>query len=255
MIERRCSFLVVIHEAGTLPKVEAHLVAEHRARAGPGPVKDGRPLFVSGGNEPGNVLAPRLLHTRGVVQIELSIDDGPLVRFPLHKPALGHAIGAIAAILRRIRFRIGFELLQVFRAGELPCCAFPFSRKFRLALHRLSLGEVRNNIMACRALALDQSGEDFRLAGSGRRNHGGGNRCSDGSSGKQAAGQHGGIPHSCCGLRETGGHALVCLKEPYMAGRYRQHTSNYAHSTCRDPLFRHCELLYSACWCSHRLWQ
>jgi hypothetical protein len=54
----------------------------------------------------------------------------------------------MAIVLRGIVVRIRDEQVTVRRAGKLPVCVVPGVFEFRLAPHRLSVGEIGHRIVA-----------------------------------------------------------------------------------------------------------
>ena len=80
--------------------------------------------------------SPSPLHRGVVVEVELAIDDAPVVGIALGGVALRYGPGAVAAVLRREGLRARLERRLVVGRGEVPgravpgqaaCCARPFA--------------------------------------------------------------------------------------------------------------------------------
>src|SRR5512138_84661 len=94
-----------------------------------------------------DVLHPLGLHRRVVVQIELAVDDAPLIGFDLDQVALCCTKRAVATVLRRVLLWARLEQIEVLLRGEQPTRAHPLRGERGVATHRLAIGEVSDRVV------------------------------------------------------------------------------------------------------------
>ena len=109
------------------------------AHHGPTPLrfKHRRPIGIRLGDIAGNVLPPDVAHREVEVEVKFALMDRPRVGLGRCRAALGHRIGAIPAILRRIRLGRGDKRIAIGLARELPCRTVPLGSICGIACDRI----------------------------------------------------------------------------------------------------------------------
>src|SRR5262245_3936341 len=85
----------------------------------------GRPVVVGFADVAGNIPLPVALHLRVVIQVELAVDNFPMLRIALGGVAVGHCPSAVTAVLRRIGLGLCLECIPVVLVGKTPSGPLP----------------------------------------------------------------------------------------------------------------------------------
>ena len=114
------------------------------------------PLLIRLLNESCAVGVPAILHARVFVEIQLPVNDGPLVRIDIGGTTCRRGKRSVTAVSRRVILRIGLEQITIFSAYEIPVRAIPIVGKglgafsWRIG-HKISDGIIAVN-RACDGL-------------------------------------------------------------------------------------------------------
>src|SRR6056297_3733311 len=87
------------------------------------------PARVALGNIPRNIPRPTPPHRFVVIQVKLSIVDGPGIPVTMRRIALRDRIGTVSAELRRVFVGIGLEGGLVLGTGKAPLGPVPFGHE------------------------------------------------------------------------------------------------------------------------------